>query len=124
MHACLGQLDFLGEEHRRLDEVIAKEALTSEDIRRLLTVPAVNLATAAAFMAAAGDIRRFRTPRVPDQLPPSGPKRPTVRPVCCKPRRHLQAGLCRRSPRPGRIRLDHRPFSWAPTRHWPASITT
>jgi transposase len=61
--ACLRQLDFLGDELRRLDEVIAKEALTSEDIRRLLTVPGVNLATAAAFMAAVGDIRRFRTPR-------------------------------------------------------------
>jgi hypothetical protein len=79
--ACLGQLDFLGEELRRPDEVIAKEALTSEDIRRLLTVPGVNLATAAPFMAAVGDIRRFRTPQVPGQLPPSGLKRPTVRPV-------------------------------------------
>ena len=61
--ACLRQLDFLGEELCCLDEVIAKEALTSDDIRRLLTVPGVNLATAAAFMAAVGDIRRFRTPR-------------------------------------------------------------
>jgi transposase len=60
--SCLRQLRFLGEELHRLDEVIARAALEQHSIRLLLTVPGVNLTTAAAFMAAVGDIARFKTP--------------------------------------------------------------
>ena len=61
--SCLRQLAFLDEELLRLDRVIAQAAMGQEAIRLLLTVPGVNLTTAAAFMAAVGDITRFRTPR-------------------------------------------------------------
>jgi transposase len=60
--SCLRQLQFLGEELDRLDKVIAQAALEQQSIRILLTVPGVNLTTAAAFMAAVGDIARFKTP--------------------------------------------------------------
>jgi transposase len=60
--SCLRQLQFLGEELDRLDTVIAQAALQQQSIRLLLTVPGVNLTTAAAFMAAVGDIARFTTP--------------------------------------------------------------
>ena len=60
--SCLRQLQFLGEELDRLDEVIAQAVLAQGSIRLLLTVPGVNLTTAAAFMAAVGDISRFETP--------------------------------------------------------------
>ena len=60
--SCLRQLQFLGEELARLDQVIAQAALEHAGTRLLLTVPGVNLATAATFMAAVGDISRFETP--------------------------------------------------------------
>ena len=43
--------------------MIARQALDSEEARRLMTVPGVNVITAATFLAAIGDIRRFRSPR-------------------------------------------------------------
>jgi transposase len=60
---CLRQIDFLEVELSALDRALAEHALTSEEIRRLMTVPAVNMQTAIAFMASVGDIRRFPTPR-------------------------------------------------------------
>ena len=56
---CIRQLDFCEGEIARIERVIAAEALGSEEIRRLMTVPGVNVITAATFMAAIGDIRRF-----------------------------------------------------------------
>ena len=38
-------------------------ALASEEIRRLMSVPGVNLVSAATFVATVGDIGRFQTPR-------------------------------------------------------------
>jgi transposase len=60
--SCLRQLSFLGDELKRLDRVIAEAALEEHSIQLLLTVPGVNLTTAAAFMAAVGDIGRFESP--------------------------------------------------------------
>jgi transposase len=60
--SCLRQLTFLGHELDRLDAVIAGSAFEQQSIRLLLTVPGVNLTTAATFMAAVGDISRFETP--------------------------------------------------------------
>ena len=62
MSSCLRQLQFLGEELDRLDQVIAEAALGDRSIQLLLTVPGVNLTTASAFMAAVGDISRFDSP--------------------------------------------------------------
>jgi transposase len=56
---CMRQLEFCEGEIERIERVIAAEALRSAEIRRLMTVPGVNVITAATFMAAIGDIRRF-----------------------------------------------------------------
>jgi transposase len=60
---CLRQIDFLDLEVAELEQVIAREALDSAQIRRLMTVPGVNVIVAATFLAAVGDIGRFRGQR-------------------------------------------------------------
>ncbi len=83
--SCLRQLQFLGDELHRLDQVIAQRALEQQSIGLLLTVPGVNLITAAAFMAAVGDISRFETP---SQLVSYLGLDPTVRQSGLSPARH------------------------------------
>jgi transposase len=61
--ACLRQVDFLDEEIALIDRDVARQALGSEEIRRLMTLPGVSAVTGTAFVAAIGDIRRFPTPR-------------------------------------------------------------
>lgn len=63
LDGCLRQVDFLGHELAALERALAEQALASPQIRRLMTVPGVGVHTAAAFMAAVGDIRRFPTAR-------------------------------------------------------------
>src|SRR5918994_318586 len=60
---CLRQIDFLHEEIAAVNRALAEAAVASEQMRRLMTVPGVNLQTAATFMACVGDIGRFRDPR-------------------------------------------------------------
>ncbi|HZA58540.1 MAG TPA: transposase [Solirubrobacterales bacterium] len=43
--------------------MLAEAALGSEGMRRLMTVPGVNMHTAATFLACVGDIGRFGSPR-------------------------------------------------------------
>lgn len=61
--SCLRQIDFCEQELAELERVIATDALGSVEIRRLMSVPGVNVITAASFMAAIGDIGRFPGPR-------------------------------------------------------------
>jgi transposase len=63
LEGCLRQIDFLDVEVRTLEGVLAQQALESPEIRRLMTIPGVNVHTAATFMASVGDIRRFSSPR-------------------------------------------------------------
>lgn len=60
---CLRQLDFCESEITAIEKRIATEALRCPEIRRLMTVPGVNVVCAATFMAAVGDIHRFRDRR-------------------------------------------------------------
>ena len=60
---ALGQIDFLGSEIEAVERLICAEALESPEIRRLMTVPGVNVICAATFMAAIGEIGRFESPR-------------------------------------------------------------
>jgi transposase len=83
--ACLRQIDFLDEEIALIDHDIAREALGSEEIRRLMTLPGVSAVTATAFVAAVGDIRRFPTPR---HLVGYLGLDPRVRQSGCEPARH------------------------------------
>jgi transposase len=61
--AGLRQIDFLDTEIEAVERLICTEALESEEIRRLMTVPGVNVICAATFMAAIGDVGRFSSPR-------------------------------------------------------------
>ena len=54
---------FLDTEIAAVERVIARAALASPQIGRLITVPGVNVIVAASCLAAIGDIRRFRTAR-------------------------------------------------------------
>lgn len=56
---CLRQIEFLDEEIAEVETQIARDALTSPQIKRLMTVPGVNVIVAATFLAAVGDVSRF-----------------------------------------------------------------
>jgi transposase len=57
--ACLRQIDFLDTEIASVDGHLATHALASPEIKRLMTIPGIDVTTAATLMAAIGDIRRF-----------------------------------------------------------------
>jgi transposase len=61
--SCLRQIDFLDEEIAEVDRALAEAAAGSQEMRRLMSVPGVNLHTAATFMVCVGNIRRFEEPR-------------------------------------------------------------
>jgi transposase len=61
--AGLRHVDFLTGEITALEAIIAREALASAEVRRLMTVPGVSVITASTFIAAIGDIHRFRSAR-------------------------------------------------------------
>jgi transposase len=60
---CLRQITFLDEEIAQVERALAEAAVKSNEMRRLMSVPGVNLHTAATFMARVGDIARFDSPR-------------------------------------------------------------
>ena len=59
VQGCLRQIDFLNGEIAQLDQKIAEQALAWPGLCRLLTIPGVDIGTAAAVIAAVGDISRF-----------------------------------------------------------------
>ncbi len=59
---CLRQIDFLDSEIALLDQKVAEQALAWPGLCRLLTIPGVDIGTAAAVIAAVGDITRFQSP--------------------------------------------------------------
>jgi transposase len=63
LDGCLRQVDFLDVEVEALDREIAKQALAWPEVLRLMTVPGVNVQTAATFMASIGEVGRFSSPR-------------------------------------------------------------
>ena len=60
---CLRHVEFLDREIAAVEALIAEQALESEEVRRLMTVPGVNVICAQTFLAAVGDIRRFPSSR-------------------------------------------------------------
>jgi transposase len=56
---CLRQIEFLDQEIAEVEKQVARDAITSPQIKRLMTVPGVNVIVAATFLAAVGDVRRF-----------------------------------------------------------------
>ena len=63
IEASMRQIEFLDAEIAEVDRLIAQQILRSGDARHLMTVPGVNVICAATFLAAIGDIRRFKTSR-------------------------------------------------------------
>jgi transposase len=63
LDSVMRQIEFLDAEIAAVERLIAREVLGSPDARRLMTVPGVNVICAATFLAAIGDIRRFRSAR-------------------------------------------------------------
>ena len=61
--AGIRQIEFLDAEIAAVERLIAQQALSWPEIRRLMTVPGVNLVCAASFIAAVGDPHRFLTSR-------------------------------------------------------------
>jgi transposase len=61
--AGLRQIAFLDAEIKAVEQLIAQQALAWPEIRRLMTVPGVNLICAATFIAAIGRADRFMTSR-------------------------------------------------------------
>ncbi|MDI9599358.1 MAG: IS110 family transposase [Actinobacteria bacterium] len=83
--AALRQLDFLGAELAEIDRLVAVQAQGDEDVRRLLTVPGVDVTTAVTLIAVIGDARRFPTSR---QLVGYLGLHPRVRQSGSEPARH------------------------------------
>jgi len=63
VNAGLRHIEFLDSEIEQVERLIAKDALRSPQIKRLMTVPGVNVICAAIFLAAVGDIHRFKGSR-------------------------------------------------------------
>jgi transposase len=63
LESALRHVEFLDSEIAAVERLIARDALESAEARRLMTVPGVNVICAATFLAAIGDIRRFRSSR-------------------------------------------------------------
>jgi transposase len=61
--AGIRHVEFLDAEIATVERLIAQQALGWPEIRRLMTVPGVNLICAATFIAAVGDAGRFLTSR-------------------------------------------------------------
>ena len=63
LDSCLRTMAFLDGEIERFEQAIARYALRSPEIRRLVTIPGVGLLSAATFVAVVDDVRRFRSAR-------------------------------------------------------------
>jgi transposase len=61
--AAMRHIEFLDQELAQVEKLIAQQALSWPEIRRLMTVPGVNLIGAASFIAAVGNPNRFLTSR-------------------------------------------------------------
>lgn len=63
VESCLREVDFLSGEIEALERELARLALSSTEIKRLMSVPGMSLVSAATVVAVVGDIGRFQTPR-------------------------------------------------------------
>jgi transposase len=63
VESCLREVNFLSHEVAALESELARLALSSEQVKRLMSVPGVSLVSAATFVAVVGDIGRFETPK-------------------------------------------------------------
>jgi hypothetical protein len=62
VEALLRQLDFDAQELKLVEVELARVALGSEEVKRLMTIPGVDATVALSTVAAVGDFGRFRSP--------------------------------------------------------------
>lgn len=62
LDGCMRRLEFVEAEIAAVDEAIAKVALDYPEVKRLMTLPGVDVTTAATLLAAIGRIDRFARP--------------------------------------------------------------
>jgi transposase len=63
VESCLREVDFLSGEIEALERELARLALASAEIQRLISVPGMSLVSAATVVAVAGNIGRFSSPK-------------------------------------------------------------
>ena len=63
VEGCMRHVEFLDAEIAEVERLIARQMLSCSDARRLMSVPGVNVICAASFLAAIGEVRRFKTSR-------------------------------------------------------------
>ena len=63
VEGCMRHVEFLDAEIAEVERLIARQMLSWPDARRLMSVPGVNVICAASFLAAIGEVRRFKTSR-------------------------------------------------------------
>ena len=63
VECSMRHVEFLEAEIAQVESKIAQQMLRSPEARRVMTVPGVNVICAATFLAATGDIARFKTSR-------------------------------------------------------------
>ena len=115
---CLRQIEFLDQEIAEVEQQIARDALGSPQVKRLMTVPGVNVIVAATFLAAVGDVGRF--PVSASWSATSGSTRACVSRA---PRRRRTAGSQSKAQRPRGTRSSRRPgaSSASPARCTPST---
>lgn len=59
------EIDRLGEDLQGIERDLARHALACDDVRRLMTIPGVDMVVAIALVAAIGNITRFACKRAP-----------------------------------------------------------
>jgi transposase len=120
---CLRQIDFLDAEIALVDGKVAQFVLGSADAQRLMTIPGIDITTAAALIAAIGDIARFASLR---QLVAYLGLDPKVRQCGAEPARHGRISKSRPSARGRCAEFSNRRRDGATSRGNPrgASATT
>lgn len=104
--AGIRHIEFLDLEIAAVERLIAQQALSWPEIRRLMTVPGVNLIGAASFIAAIGDPNQVLHQPQARRISRAGPQGQTVRPGARPHRPDLQARIGIRPLGAGRSRPE------------------
>ena len=107
--AGIRHIEFLDVEVAAVERLIAQQALSWPEIKRLMSVPGVNLICAASFIAAVGDTQPVHDEPQARRLSRLGPEGQTVRRDAGAQRQDLQTRVGVSAVGAGRGRLEHGP---------------
>jgi transposase len=122
--SCMREADFLARELAQVDREIARYAVGCAEIRRLMTIPGVDVTTAATLIATIGTHRPLRLTTTAGWLPRPGPPQPPIGPRRRAARPHLKAGLGDRASRALLSRARHDALARPPARVRPTRPRT